>query len=208
MAVSWRNERRCRARPLTPGGSLRPPLPTRCFHVSFFFFFPLQITKVLQLEFQRWRSLSSSSCHFCPNGLDPPVIQIAGIQKQFKNCPAKPIRPCFANMAQAVFFLLAPSHPLCRLRAVFLCAVSLQARVSQASNVISYLFVHQTKKRNVFHLPVPKRIARMALRSGIEFYCQEKLWSGNIGWGGGCGVEGVSASFLFSRLAAKVLSRR
>lgn len=159
------------------------------------------------MEFQRWRSLSSSSCHFCPNGLDPPVIQIAGIQKQFKNCPAKPIRPCFANMAQAVFFC---SLPLTRSAGSgpFFVRGEPPARVSQGSNVISYLFVHQTKKRNVFHLPVPKRIARTVLRSGIEFYCQEKLWSGNIGWGAWREREGVSASFLFSRLAAKVLSRR
>lgn len=185
MAVSWRNEQRCWARPLTPGFS-PAPLPTYCFDVCgfFCFFFPLQITKAPQLEFQRWRSLSSLFCHFCPNRLGPPVIQIAGIQKQFKNCPAKPIRLCFANMAQPVFSTAlshrsAGSKPFVHREP--------PARVSQGSNVISYVFVHQTKKRNVFHLSVPKRIARTAPWSGIEFYCREKLWSGNIG--------GVSASF-------------
>lgn len=94
------------------------------------------------------------------------MIQIAGIQKQFKNCPAKPIRPCFANMAQAVFFLLAPSHPLCRLRAVFLCAVSLRRESHKV--VMSFLtFLSIRQKREMFSISRFRR-ELLARRSGQE----------------------------------------
>lgn len=148
------------------------------------------------MEFQRWRSLSSSSCHFCPNGLDPPVIQIAGIQKQFKNCPAKPIRPCFANMAQAVFFLLAPSHPLCRLRAVFLCVVSLRRESHKL--VMSFLtFLSIRQKREMFSISRFRR-ELLAQCSGQELNFTVRKNCGveiSGGGGGGAGWRGFQPLF-------------
>lgn len=138
MAVNWRNKQaHCRALPVTPALS---PAPR-----------PLQYSRVCSspnnegaaIVISNFEELSSLFCHFCPNRLCSVVIQITGIQKQFKNCPAEPepIRPCFANMAQPVF-LQQELDLLCQLKAFCETCTS----VSQGSNVISCLFVHQTKR--------------------------------------------------------------
>lgn len=146
-----------------------------------------------------FEELSSLFCHFCPNRLCSVVIQITGIQKQFKNCPAEPepIRPCFANMAQPVF-LQQELDLLCRLKS--LCEPLAPASHKVVLSFLAFLSIRQKEK----WFPSPgseaKRIAQMAVWTGIEFYPQEKM----VGWKYGV----VICLFHCSWLSRKVLGHQ
>lgn len=142
MAVNWRNEQRTAALSLRLRRSPRPPRPLRYSRVH-----SSPNNEGGAIVILNFEELPSLFCHFCPNRLHSGVIQITGIQKQFRNCPAEPepIRLCFPNTAQPVS-LRQELDPLRRLKA-------LREPLAPASHkvLMSFLafFVHQTKREMV-----------------------------------------------------------